>query len=71
MNISISNQLGVAAIINYKDGRKRHGLIINQTNEEINFRFLSYDQILNSEDGISAIEIIPAALIEAIETDLK
>ncbi|MCE3278945.1 MAG: hypothetical protein K0S44_1136 [Bacteroidetes bacterium] len=70
---TIENNNSQDAVIHLKDGKRKHGLLMNELSETGSFMFIPYNSNpYFSENGISAhAEIIPGILIEAIETDLK
>lgn len=70
---TLENNNSQDAVIHLKDGKRKHGLLMNELSETGSFMFIPYHtNSYFSENGVyDHAEIIPGVLIEAIETDLK
>jgi hypothetical protein len=69
----IRNNRITDAVIHLKDGKRKHGLLVNETPGTENYLFIPNNSISRFAETLSReyIEIVPGALIEAIETDFK
>ena len=73
MSISYATNTATEAVIYMKDGKRKYGILVDETPAANSFQFISNDNIAHfiETQSIEYIEIVPGALIEAIETDLK
>lgn len=73
MIMKYANEKVTEAVIYFKNGKRKFGLLVDDTPDNENFHFISNNNILHFNETHNAgyIEIIPGILIEAIETDLR
>lgn len=70
---SLKNNKTTDAVIHFKDGKRKHGLLIDESPDTEHYLFIPNSSISHFTETQSTeyIEIVPGTLIEAIETDLK
>ena len=68
-----SNSTTTEAVIYLKNGKRKYGMLIEESPNTDAYQFISNDNIpyFNETNSIEYIEIVPGSQIEAIETDLK
>lgn len=73
MSVTYANNTATEAVIYLKNGRRKYGILVDETPAANNYQFISNDNIAHfiETQSIEYIEIVPGAMIEAIETDLK
>jgi hypothetical protein len=73
MILNYTNEKTTEAVIYLKNGKKKFGILVDENPFNENFHFIQNNNILhfNESQNTDYIEIIPGALIEAIETDLR
>jgi hypothetical protein len=73
MKNTFISESAIDAVIHLKNGKTKHGLLLEETPGADNYFFVSYNSLQHFEEtqSPSYIEVVPGMLIEAIETDLK
>ncbi|MCW3083835.1 MAG: hypothetical protein JWP12_1201 [Bacteroidetes bacterium] len=73
MSLSYANNTATEAVIYLKNGKRKYGILVDETPSTNNYQFISNDNISHfiETQSIEYIEIVPGTSIEAIETDLK
>jgi len=68
-----TNNAATEAVIHLKNGTRKYGMLIEECPDAGTYQFISNDNIssFNETNSSEYIEMVPGALIEAIETDLK
>lgn len=61
------------AVIYLKNGKRKYGKLVDETPGSDSYQFISNQNLsfFNETNNAQYVEIVPGALIEAIETDLK
>ena len=67
------NATATDAVIYLKNGKRKYGMLIEESPDTDAYRFISNDNIsfFNETHSTEYIEVLPGSVIEAIETDLK
>ncbi len=73
MSLSYASNTATEAVIYLKNGKRKYGILVDETPSTNNYQFISNDNISHfiETQSIEYIEIVPGTSIEAIETDLK
>lgn len=59
------------AVIYLKNGKRKYGLLIDNSELYHSYRFISNDKIVNTNNYEDCIELVCAESIEAIDINLK
>lgn len=73
MMITTIAEKATDAVIHLKNGKRKYGLLMDEYPGTNDYRFIPNECIPHFIETLSNeyVEIVPGALIEAIETDLK